>query len=258
MYQKTKPRKAAAGFTLVEILVIAPIVILAIGAFVALIITITGDVLRTKGSADLVYTTQDTLDRIEQDAVRAVEFRATSYTPQSPNGMGASTTDFDGGNAFTIGGSSPARLIIRSPTTNTQPLSSSRQLVFKNSPDCTDPTVPYTVDIIYFVKNSSLWRRILVGTTASAGASCTAPWQTATCSPGYTSTVCKAEDTELVTNLTSATVEYFDETGTTIPSASSTAVAVKVTLQTANTVAGRDSTNTSSLFVRRGNVPVVE
>lgn len=261
MYQKSRPSSSSRGFTLVEILVIAPLIIITVAIFVALIITITGDVLRTKGSNDLIYNTQDTLNRIEQDANLAVEFRATSYTPLSPNGI-TGTTNFDGSSAFTVGGSSPARLILRSLSTDKQPLSETRQLIYKSPPSCSGSTVPYTHDIIYFIKGSSLWRRVLIGDstlagTNTAGAPCATPWQIATCSPGYTSTVCKAEDSELMTDIQSVTVEYFKDDGTSATSAeASIAVAVRVTIQTSNTVAGRASTSTNTLYARRNNAPI--
>jgi hypothetical protein len=263
MYQKNKPSAPRSGFTLVEILVIAPIVILAISVFVTLIITITGDVLRTKGTSDLIYNTQDTLDRIEQDAVRTVEFRATSYTPLSPNGM-TGTTNFDGAAAFTIDGSSPARLIMRSLTTDSQPLSDTRQLVYKNTPNCTVSTTPYMADIVYFIRDSSLWRRVLIGDSTltganTAGSPCMSPWQVATCSLGWSSSVCKADDSELVTNVSAVTIEYFNDAGALIPSGPSLdAVAARITLQTTDVVAGRTNVNTSALYVRRSNSPIVE
>lgn len=43
------------GFTLVEIMVISPIIILAIGAFIAMIITMTGEVLSSRAANMLAY-----------------------------------------------------------------------------------------------------------------------------------------------------------------------------------------------------------
>ena len=121
MLQNFKPTN---GFTLVEVLVIAPAVILIIAGFIALIITITGDVLNTKNSSDLIYTTEDALGRIEQDVQRATEFRQTSYTPTSPQDQRDNTTAFD-----TVSQAS-TYLIHRSLATETNPIVISRELIF--------------------------------------------------------------------------------------------------------------------------------
>ena len=55
------------GFTLIEMLVIAPIVVLAIGAFLTVIISMTGEVLASRGANTLTYNIQDALNRIDQD-----------------------------------------------------------------------------------------------------------------------------------------------------------------------------------------------
>src|SRR5258708_5983535 len=93
----TLPNKNTEGFTLIEVLIIAPIVILAISGFVALMITMIGDSLATRDQNNLILETQDALDRIEQDTRLTTQFLATSMTMPSPQG---SDSNFTGTAAF--------------------------------------------------------------------------------------------------------------------------------------------------------------
>ena len=247
---KTNTSRLSKGFTLIEVLVIAPIVILAIMVFVGIIVTLTGDVLRTNGSNDFVNATQSALDAIEQDvAESSTTFLATSYTPASPQGI-TGTTNFDGSSPFTANATSPARLIIRSLTTTTSPLVSGKQLIYKTVPACTGSSaVPFTVDVVYYLNGSTLWRRVIdpsLNGANGAGTPCSTPWQAPSCSPGYVAAICKAEDNEIVNNIASVTVDYLNSTGVSVGSTPTVgAVAAKITLATTNTVAGRTDTYTA-------------
>ncbi len=56
-----------AGFTLVEMLVVAPLVILLVGVIIGFITTITGDALTTNRRGAITYSAQQALDIIERD-----------------------------------------------------------------------------------------------------------------------------------------------------------------------------------------------
>lgn len=259
----------SAGFTLVEVMVIAPIIILAITGVIALIIVLTGDVLRVKGTNDLVYNTQNALNQIEQDVKRTVEFRQTSYTPTSPQGQA------DNGTAFDTITHANTYLILRTIATDRGPDSEQRKLIYKQS-GSTCSTTPYTYDIVYFTKVdstsgvTSLWRRVVFGNTTDAGTPCTGStaWQAPSCSPGYTNTtVCLSEDSLLLENVSAMAAQYLNATGsqinTTTPNAGSAiknpnnaagttnASSVEVSISTLNTVAGRDNSYTGSILASK-------
>lgn len=253
------------GFTLVEILIVAPVVIITITIFISVIVTMTGDVLRTKASTDIVHATQAALAQIEDDARLSTEFVASSYSTNSPQGMTSTSgvDNYDTGGAVILTSDSPARLILRTLTTTQNPSLSTRTLSYASANSCgTITTVPYAADIVYFLKKNadntqSLWRRVVFGTNASAGTGCPTPWQLPSCSPGYTNTTnCKTEDAKLLDNVSALTVTYYLNTGAPSATTSSAMVAVKVTLGTTNTIAGRTSTNSGELFVKRGNSPL--
>lgn len=259
---RDKQRKASTAFTLVEILLVAPVVILTITIFIGVIVAMTGDLLRTKASTDIVHTTQAALAQIEDDARLSTEFVASSYATNSPQGI--VTGNYDGTTGAAISTtSSPAKLIMRTLTTTQNPSLDTRALAYASANSCgTISTVPYLADIVYFLKTNadstqSLWRRVVFGTTATAGTGCPTPWQLPSCSPGYTNTTnCKAEDSKLLDNVSTMTVTYYLDTGATSTTTSSAMVAMKVTLGTTNTIAGRTSTNSGELFVKRGNSPL--
>jgi len=254
------------GFTLVEILIVAPVIIITITIFIGVIVTMTGDVLRTKGSTDIVHETQVALAQIEDDARLSTEFVASSYITNSPQGIVTGNYDTGGAAISTTG--SPAKLIIRVLTTTQNPSLTTRALVYASSNSCGTLTdIPYAADIVYFLKTNadstqSLWRRVVFGTAASAGTGCPTPWQLPSCSPGYTNlTYCKADDAKLLDDVSTMGVEYYtaaalDSGAASSATTSSTMVAAKITLATTNTVAGRTSTNSSALFAKRGNSPL--
>ena len=91
-------KKRSEGFTLIEVLIIAPVVVLAIGGFVSLIVSMVGDVLLTRDSNSLTFNTQRALDRIEQDIRLGTQFLTTTDSLTAPQG---SNNNFTGNAPFT-------------------------------------------------------------------------------------------------------------------------------------------------------------
>lgn len=81
---KNAKQKLEQGFTLIEMLVIAPIVVLAIGAFLTVIISMTGEVISSRGANALTYDVQDAISRIEQDVKLSTTFLATNNITLDP------------------------------------------------------------------------------------------------------------------------------------------------------------------------------
>lgn len=121
--QHNKAPRNTNGFTLIEVMIIAPIVILAISGIVALMITMVGDAIATREENQLVFETQDALNRIEEDTRLTSQFLANSLTLPSPQG---SNNDFTGTQPFTSDNS----LIIGGLTTDRNPVDPARALVF--------------------------------------------------------------------------------------------------------------------------------
>src|SRR3954469_24566042 len=100
---QTSSKSRSRGFTLIEVLIIAPIVVLVIGGFVALIMAMVGDVLLTRDQNVMAYETQDALDRIEQDTRIGTQFLNTSRTLTSPQGSDDDIAAFSSTDSLIIG-----------------------------------------------------------------------------------------------------------------------------------------------------------
>jgi hypothetical protein len=216
-----------AGFTIIELLIIAPIVLLTIGAFITAIVNMTGDVLASRGATVLTYNIQDALNRIEDDVKLSTTFLATNnITLTSPQGYSDDTTAFNN-----VDATNGTMLILNTLATNGNPLvSTSGSVYLTNLPNACNSTqlsqnTPMTVNIVYFVRNATLWRRtIMPSSYATAG--CSVPWQQPSCNPALFTggswgsyTFCNTQDIRLVDNITTGgfAISYFNTADATIP-----------------------------------------
>lgn len=255
--------QSSAGFTLIEMLIIAPIVVLALGGFIALMVTMVGSVLTTRDQTTMTYESQDALNRVEDDIRLSAQFLTTTGSLVSPQGVN------DGAGAFTSTPTSNTLLLYTLATTK-NPVDSTRELVYyKNQPyDCGAQKAFNQVSfnkVIYYIKNGSLWRRTVMPTyntnaTADAETVCDAPWQQNSCSPGYgTGTRCQTNDIELMKNVTDLDVEYFSSSNSTTdigPGNAQTATTVKVTVIGSKNTAGNTVATTQSTRATRLNISV--
>jgi type II secretory pathway pseudopilin PulG len=245
--------QSAKGFTLVEMLVVAPVVVLAIGGFIALMVTAVGDVLVTRDRNALTYNIQNALDRIEQDTRLSNTFLTTTGTLTSPQG---SNNNFTGTAAFT----NTSNLILSANATDKNPADTTRQLVYyADQPNPCGASQTFNAimntKIIYFIKSGSLWRREVVPSW-TASTVCATPWQRNTCSPGYTAALCQTNDTEILDDISSFDVKYYtDATSTTELSDANagSATTIEVTINGSKTTAGRTFTTSGVMRVNKLN-----
>ena len=252
------------GFTLVEMLIIAPIVILVIGIFVSAIISMTGDVLSVRGKNALVYNIQDTLNRIDQDVKSSSGYLATNNIAlTSPQGYDDNTSTFKNADA-----SNGTMLILNTYATTANPLSSTRNFVYTTSPNaCNSALVSQNqkvaMNIVYFVKNNALWRRV-IAPSSYATVGCSVPWQQPTCAPGYVASFCKTQDMKLVDGVSANgfVLNYYTSAAATTPIANAvnntlsdanrqtalqTASSINVTITATKTLAGRDVSQSGTI-----------
>lgn len=256
-----KSSQSATGFTLVEMLIIAPIVILAIGGFIALMVTMVGSVLSTRDQTTMTYQSQDALNRVEDDIRLSAQFLTTTGTLVSPQGSN------DGTAAFTNASNT---LILYTLATTKNPSDSSRELVYyENQPNACGAQQTFNQvlinKIIYYIKNGSLWRRTVMpayntNATPDTETVCTAPWQQDSCSPGYSiATRCKTNDIELMKNVSTLDVKYYSNSSSTVDLTAAGAAAassVKVTVSGSKNSAGHTVGTTQSTRATRLNVSV--
>lgn len=267
-------RRVSKGFTLVEMLVIAPIVILAIGAFITLIVNLTGEVLSSRGSNSLAYNIQDALNRIEEDVKLSAGFLATNsiaFTASNPQGRGAvnSTTNFIASDP-TYG----QALILTGYVTDGNPISLESGVVYlANQPnDCGDYELysknrPMIMNIVYFVDTSgTLWRRTIMPAnyaTIPAVYCGDAPWQQPSCiNDAARHAFCKTNDQKLIENVGTSgfSLQYYTSASSssplTVTSSSTTAdlqpaTTVSASINSTSTIAGREVSRTGVMRVSR-------
>lgn len=250
------------GFTIVEILIVAPIVILVIGAFISVIVSMTGDVLSTRGSNALAFNIQDALNLIEQDVTSSGSFLATNNIGiTSPQGYNDDMTYF-----HNVDATNGTMLILNSYATTTNPLTSTRSSVYETSPNAcnsarVDQNQPIMVNIVYFVKDNTLWRRVIMPSNyATVG--CNVPWQQPSCAPEFTTpSFCKTQDTRLVDGIQTNgfIVNYYTSPSSITPANSNdpsdsvrqtalqTTNTISITINATNTVAGRDISQSGTI-----------
>ncbi|HET6746931.1 MAG TPA: fibronectin type III domain-containing protein [Candidatus Saccharimonadales bacterium] len=258
-FLSTIKKRAEEGFTLVEILIIAPVVIIVISGFIALIITMVGDVLAIRDRNNMAFEIRNTLDRIEQDTRLSTQFLTTSNTLLSPQG---SDNNFTGTAAF----SNTNSLILGTLTTDKNPTDTTRQLVFyaKQPNDCGPQQSynrPFISKTMYFIKNGSLWRRSYLfnwnqNATPNDETLCSAPWQQNSCSPGYTASRCQTNDVEMMQNVSSFSVKYYatPQSTTDIGAINAlSATSIEVTINGQKTIAGRSVTNAGTVRAAKIN-----
>jgi hypothetical protein len=253
-------QKKSDGFTLIEMLIIAPIVIIAISGFIALMVTIVGKVLLSRDQTSVTYDAQNALDRIEQDVKLSSKFLSTTGTMPSPQG---SDNNFTGTAAFT---NTSNTLILNMLATDSNPRNWDRWLMYyDNQPNPCGNTETanrvFSVRVIYYINNGTLWRRTYVPpwntntSTPDANTICTYsssyyPWQKNSCSPGYTSAQCQTQDEQIMNNISSLNVKYYSTPGGTIDLGASnagSATTVSVSITGSKTTAGNPFTVTSSM-----------
>lgn len=242
-----------AGFTLVEMLVVAPIMVLIIAGFVGLMVNLTGDALVSTARSNLLFETQDALNQIEQDAAISMAF-SDSLTAPVPQMKADSSGTFE---------ASAGDIILSQPATNDNPYNPARSLVYySNQPlACGAPGFQsnntFAIQIVYFIREESgiksLYRRTIVPATA-AGSLCATPWQRNSCRlTSLNPTICQAKDSKLLTNVDTVTVSYFNKANPSVSVVPASADSLKVTLKTAVQAAGKPISNTLYLTATRNN-----
>lgn len=267
-----KKSQKEKGFTIVELVVIAPVVILTIGAFVTVIIGLTGDVLASRASNTALFNIQDGLNRMEQDIKLSSSFLATNtITPQTGQGFDDNIAGFK--NADNTNGT---MLILNSIATTGNPIQSGTAYVYAIDPlnACSSAQViqntPQSMNVIYFLKAGTLWRRVIMQQNYANITTnwCAVPWQEPSCTLGFTAPFCKTQDIQLVSGLGTAgfTVQYYNGANnnrenltasnpsvTDINRAAAlvSSTTASINLSSSQTVAGRTIAQTATIRVTR-------
>lgn len=274
-YKKHIHSNLQKAFTVVEILVVAPIVILVIGFFISSIVDMTGKIIVNRGSDSLEFALESALLTIEQDVKNSGGYLATNnFTVTLPQGLNNDATAFTNVDSATTG----STLILNAYSTDSNPLSPTRNVVYANSPNaCTTPQISQNhalmSNVVYFVKQNpnqtyTLWRRTLMPPNYTT-IGCVVPWQQPSCADGLAGAMCKTNDKRLVDGLDVAgfKVEYYTNgTASINTNATNSSVSnndrqvtlastnrIKVTLSASIAVAGRSISKTGNAEITSPN-----
>lgn len=261
------PTDKQSGFTLIEMLVVAPLVLIVIAGLVSAMVAMIGDSLVASSRADAAYNIQDTLSQIEQDSRVATSFMGTFSYLQSPQGRNGATSPFSY--------SSNNDLILTQQATSSSPYSTDRQLIYyANQPaDCGGDTSGNRTlfnRVVYFLLTNSdgsksLWRRTILNpwnrnATPDGNTVCSTPWQRSSCPVGSTvsntpGATCQSIDQKMLDNVTSFVPTFYTSSGS-ITSDPTQANTVGVSITVSKNVSGSTISQTSVVRAsRRNDVP---
>lgn len=280
MMKKIDNHSKSAGFTLIEIGIIVPILIVTVlilfDALFAMIRTSTVE----RGKIDLTYDAQNAITNIESDAVLASMYLPTVDTNVTADPYPPTANS---GAWSYLGDSTTSRvLIVRLFSTTTNPLSSDRQPAFIGNPagaECNTTNIYFNdvqqYNAIYFLKNGNLYRRRLIDKTTNLcdpgqyqKLSCPSQEDLAAQGLGSRNATCQADDELLASDVTNFSVQYYaSKLGDTPldvyavsadPNLVTTAADAEVSLTISRTISGETITKTSTLRMSKLNAKIEE
>lgn len=251
------------GFTLIEVLLIAPFMIIMISVIVSLLVNLTTNNLLSGSEIELSSDTKTALNFIEDDVRLSPAFITTSESafddPYGPDNAGTAWS-YKGANA------NNRALISRTYATSKSIKDPDKTPVYISKYGCDTAVLPsnpvLTTNTIYFVRNSNLYRRILTDTSQAL---CNTQFQRQSCPTDVAyprATICRTDDSLLVKGVTKFDVQYYANSGDTTPIdvyastdpyVLSSAKTIEVTISAAQTVAGEQLSSTSSIRISRLN-----
>lgn len=268
---------ASQGFTLVEMLVVAPIVLLVIGVLVSAMVSMVGDAMVANTRTTVAYNTREALNRIEEDARVSMNFMNSFSYFRKPQGKDNNLAAFK---------STSSDLILTQQATTKSPYNAIRDLVYyKDQPSPCDSTRANNrallARVIYFTTNRSdgkktLWRRVISrdwNTTGDdANTVCDTPWQRNTCADGQplstdkpagaatiepsSTSPCLARDEKILDNVTGFTTTYYTP-GNSVTTNPLDATSFRVKLTSSEVAAGTNITQSATVQVSRiSDVPI--
>lgn len=212
-------RRQQQGLTIVELLVVMVVLGILFPIF-SFILATYRDTYTLNDQVKMSTAAKQALWYMDDRVKVASTFMATAPSPFS-DAYGPHDAGTAGAEAWSYKGDSTTSrvLITRSYATSTNALNTGRQPVFVNTPEFNCTTQMYyqpqlTFLSIYFVKNETLYRRVLTDTTSSLCAGNTQQ-QRQSCPPYITSgrhVSCQANDEVLLTNVANFSVAYYQTT----------------------------------------------
>lgn len=241
---KSLAAREESGFTLVELLVMAPIMIVTIVLLMSYMFDQFGQLTQQGAQINLQVDAQAITFSMQDDIFFASNFAKAintnlSDTYQPSGGWNYNTT--------------PQTLIISSLALTKSHRSADREPVYINTEGCDEATIMNNSElynnIIYFADGTNLYKRIL--TAPGSVATCGTSYQKQSCPAANATTTCPP-DRLLTDKLNSFTVTYLD-TNNTVVSDPEVAERVKIDIQLKDRAFAEDIFSSSSITYRKLN-----
>ncbi len=232
------------GFTLLEVLIMSPIVMLTIVIILSFLFNQYGQLVQQGSQLNLNVEAQNITFSMQDDL-----FFANAYSSAINTNLSDTNQPAGGWKAAT----SPQTLIVSVPAETANRRSPSRKPVYVNTEGC-DPTVltdntPLYNNVIYFVSGTNLYKRYL--TAPSTLNTCGTSYQKQTCPSNKVTSSCPP-DRVLTDKLQSFTVTYYD-TSNTVTTTPETAEKVKIDIKLKDRAYAEDLTSSSTITLRKIN-----
>lgn len=233
--------KNQGGFTLVEIAIVVPLmIILVIGLIGLLIALVNGIALPTKQNV-LVNSGENVFDAASKDIKNGSGFVATVPATFSDTNASDYASPPSGTQVLMVKGYN--QVIDSADTTGTKTLPA-----FKGAtaPCAVSKDNIATILSVYFVNNGTLWRRVL--TESTPGATCGTPLIKQSCAP---TELCSIKDTPISKDsVTDFTLTYFTTTDGTVTTPDPTmAKSVQLSIKGSTKSGGHDANFASTIRV---------
>ena len=265
-YLPINRRSSEHGLTLIEVVVVAPLIILLIGTIIVMLSNLTGDSLYTQEKNTSAYNVQNALDDIETSVRLATRFEH-SIAVTSPFGRSDSQVTFYadaedlGDMLFDNGGYDV--LLLKSVATDLSPYDPNRQLVYEGPGACDSSNSLYWYMLVYFVDadTKTLRKRTILQPNLTypfptSNPPCATPYQRSSCENGSPSP-CVTKDEILLNNVTDMQIQYYEQPSSTAVLATTSAPSAQVasiTITRGTKAGGEDITYSGTVRATRLNI----
>jgi competence protein ComGC len=241
------PRRHEAGFTLVELLIICPILMAVIAFMMNYLFNQYGELVQQNSQVNLQVEAQADTFAMQDDVFFANAFVSTMNTNLSDSYAPS------GGWAASSSPTAPV-FIISTPALTASNRSASRGPVYINTLGCSPLSVeqendPLYNNIVYWVSGTNLYKRVI--SAPSSMSTCGTSWQKQSCPAASASSSCPA-DNLLSDKVSSFAITYYNGSGAQVIMPEQ-ATAVKVSLTLSDQAYAQVVTANSTLTLRRLN-----
>lgn len=233
------------GFTLVEVLIISPVVMVTIVLLMSYLFNQYGQLTQQGAQLDLNVEVQNITFSMQDDL-----FFTKSFESNKNDNLNDSFAPSGGWNAA----STPQTLILSTAALTKNYRDANRQPVYIDTEGCTpqstleENSILYN-NIIYFVSGTTFYKRILTAPTTMA--TCGTSYQKQTCPAASASSTCPA-DRILTTKLNSISYTYYDANNV-VTATPENADKVTITLQLKDKAYAEDIYSSSTITLKKLN-----